>query len=372
MRDLVPALLAVALAISISATASAQDTDRLRVSEGGALAEYSGTINALTVSKVTATIQVADERPKRRDFDGDAVLEVFLSSERKSEAFQEAEQAFNLGSLGEAVDLFARAVKDAGRDDVQKQVAYFQWGSTAYQARQWAKSIEIFQSFVKEMSDTWYMERVYRLMYDAAMANRDSSTANRVIDEFTAAGRSKNKAAWSKMAELLRADMLENQNKIEDAARIYAKYSRDTGSVGEDGAAGELRCLAKQQKWAEAKARAEGIIRDGRQKRGDRVLIAAYNALGDAARQSKETKEALLNFLRGITELESPSVVGSFEHATSLAMSAVTMAEYGSTLPGEKKEQYLDRARNLYGELRSRYPSYDSDGRIQRELNKHR
>lgn len=372
MRGLVGPLVCTAVVLTGAAAATAQDTDRLRVSEGGAVAEYSGTINSLSTSKVTATIQLADEKPRRRDFDADAVLEVILSTERKSEAFQEAEQAVNLGSYGEAIDLFGRAVKDAAKDDVLKQVAYFQWGSTAYQARQWARAIEIFQNFVKEMSDTWYMERVYRLMYDAAMANRDPATANRVIDEFTAASRSKNKANWGKVAELFRADMLENQNKFDDAVRIYAKYSRDSGTVGQDAAAGELRCLAKQQKWAEAKARAEGIIRDGRQKRGDRVMIAAYNALGDAALQSKQVKEAMLNYLRGITEFEGPSVIGTFEHATSLAMSAVTMAEYGSTLPAEKKEQYLDRARNLYGELRSRYPSYDSDGRIQRELNKYR
>lgn len=372
MLGIVRPLFCAALLLTGAAAAAAQNTDRLRVSEGGAVAEYTGTINALSATKVIATIQMANEQPKRRDFDADAVLEVTLSSERKSETFQEAEQAVNLGSYGEAVDLFGRAVKDAAKDDVLKQVAYFHWGSTAYQARQWAKAIEIFQNFVKEMSDTWYMERAYRLMYDAAMANRDPATANRLIDEFTAASRSKNKATWAKVAELLRADMLENQNKLDEATRIYAKFSRDTGTVGEDAAAGELRCLARQQKWAEAKARAEGIIRDGRQKRGDRVMIAAYNALGDAARQSKDIKEAMLLYLRGVTEFETPSVIGSFEHATALAMSAVTMAEYGSTLPAGKKEQYLDRARNLYGELRSRYPNYDSDGRIQRELNKYR
>ncbi|HLG43020.1 MAG TPA: tetratricopeptide repeat protein, partial [Planctomycetota bacterium] len=220
-------LATLAAVLGASIPAAAQDKDRVRVSENGAVNEYSGTIKAINCNKVTAAVETPDDpKPKQRDFDADAVLEITLSSERKTDALVEGEQAYNLGNYAEAIDHFAKAVKDAGKDDVQKQLAHFLWGSTAYQARQWAKAIEILRTLVKEMSDSWYCEKAFKLMYDAAMANRDPGTASAIIDEFAAAGRSKSKGGWAKMSELLKADMLENQGKAEEAGRLFGKYSR--------------------------------------------------------------------------------------------------------------------------------------------------
>jgi len=154
------------------------------------------------------------------------------------------------------------------------------------------------------------------------------------------------------------------------AAKEYAKHTRGDGEVAGLAISGELRCIAMQKKWSDAKGKADRVIAAGRKRLGDRAMIAAFNARADYHYyESKDLKEALFAYLRGITEFENGSTIGTPEHGKALARSAVLFAEYGKKLGGDKKELYVDRALELYGELSSRYPGYDGDGSIRKIIN---
>lgn len=365
------ALLIGALMGGAALHALAQDRDRDRdritvLDENGVRQDFYCKLKSLTCEKVVAVIY-EDGRPKRRTYESEQVVAVELAPARKSKRFVEGEGLFSRGRWEAAMDAFGR-VANGTRDPIEKQVAYYKMGEAAYRMGAYQKAIDIFRAFIRSDENTWYLPRVHERIFESYRAKNDLNGARQALRDFQQAGQRFGKRHWSKMADLLNANLEESQGNFNQAKNYYTKYEREQGKVGEEARCGVLRCLAALGNTAAARAKAQSYIQQGRKRLGDRTMIAAFNALGDYQREQNNLKEALLAYLRGICEFENADTMGTPEHARSLAMSALLMARYGATLDPQKKEVYMDRANRLYAELQGKYPDYDKGGEILKEI----
>jgi tetratricopeptide (TPR) repeat protein len=360
------ARLAISFAIlpAFAAAAFPQEKDTIRVRNDNKVSERECIITDLTCEKVDFKIEVETEEGKppkfmRQSEPADNVEEFSLAKGRKPVEFLQAEDEMDGGNYGAAVKSWAKAIADddVKGDPVYKQVAMYKRALCFYYMNQFDQAIEAYRSLKSALPETYFLRKVYSDLYDCHRLKGDSAGANKAIGEFEAEGGKRGKTAWGKLAKLLRADLHEHDRNYAEAQKIYMMYTGEKGEVGEEAQIGELRCLSALKNHDQLKAKSESIIRDGR-RRSFRALCAAYNGLGEVLRsKEKKPKEALLAYLRGICEFQK-YIFGTREHENSLAMSAVTMAEYGRTLPEEdKKDLYQARAVGLFRELMSRYPN---------------
>lgn len=337
----------------------AQDHDRITLRKDDKTLVRTGLIKSLTCDEVKFAMQMDDNRTLNQTEDADDVESIEIADSRKSIEFLQAEDEMNDGNFEAAGKTWLRAMDDLGGDPVLRQVALYGRAVSLMSAGKIDEAITAYRTFKSAIPDTYYLRNIYVDLYECLAAKGDDAATAKMITEFENDGSRRGKRAWTQHAKLLRADLLERQDKFEEALRIYNTFSRERGDIGEMSLLGELRCLSETQNFPSLKTKAESIIRDGR-KNPFRVLCAAFNAIGDVERQKENNvKNALMAYLRGICEFQR-YIAGSAEHEYSLAMSAMTMREYGNTLPEEdRKDEYRTRAMHLLRELQIRYPRSD-------------
>lgn len=349
-------ILPAALFLTLAGLATAQD-DRLRIRKDTELKEIAGIVKEMTCEEVKYQIEV-DEKKLNQKEPADNVEDIILSKARKPVEMLQAEDDMDNGNYAGAVNAWTKALNDddVKSDAIYKQVAMYKRAYSLYMAGKFPEAIAAYQALKSAVPDTYYLKRVYIDMYDCNRLKGDADGANKAIAEFEADGNKRGKGNWARHAQLLKADLMEAQSKYGDAQKIYSKYTSEKGEVGEEAQIGELRCLSALKDYEPLRGKAESIIRDGK-RRGARALTAAYNGLGEVLRsKDKKIKESMMAYLRGITEFQKYGIMGTREHETSLAMSAITMVEYGKSLPEEEKKQtYIERAARLLGELQTRY-----------------
>jgi outer membrane protein assembly factor BamD (BamD/ComL family) len=350
-------ILCAAAFLSLATLATAQD-DKIRIRRDTKIDEVSCIVKKMTCEEVAYQIEV-DEKKLNQKESADNVEEIWLSKARKPVEMLQAEDEMDSGSFSNAANSWAKALADddVKGDDIYKQVAMYKRAYSFYMAGKVKEAIDAYQALRAAVPDTYYLKRVFVDLYDCNRMKNDMDGCNKVIGEFEAEGNKRGKGNWARHAQLLRADLMESTNKHSDAQKIYAKYTGEKGEVGEEAQIGELRCLSSLKDYEPLRSKAESIIRDGKGRRSARSLTAAYNGLGEVLRnKDKKIKESMMAYLRGITEFQRYGIMGTREHETSLAMSAITMVEYGKTLPEEEKKQtYVERAAKLLGELQTRY-----------------
>src|SRR5262249_13961559 len=138
-------------------------------------------------------------------------------------------------------------------------------------------------------------------------------------------GNQENLPEWAKAADLLRGGLFEQQAKPREALAIYRKYTGDKDS-GDDAKVGELRCLYATGDWAGLNVRSQAILGELRSKKSnnDRLWTAAYNASGEANLHDNKAKEALLDFMQGVSVYNRSGANPENEVATARAGFACT------------------------------------------------
>ena len=87
-----------------------------------------------------------------------------------------------------------------------------------------------------------------------------------------------------------------------------------------------------------------------------RLLTGAYNARAASKLNGGKTKDALLDYMRGVDVINKAGG-GTREHEASLAGAATACARFAATqADGSKKSLYKTRAKELLYELDRRYP----------------
>jgi tetratricopeptide (TPR) repeat protein len=340
----------------LAAGAWAQDMDRLRVRQGEKIVERLCVLKSITCKEVKYSISTDGERMLSQTEDADNVEEILVSDSRKSVEFLQAEDEMDDGDFAAAEKAWLKAMEDLGSEPILRQIALYQRACCLYELERYDQAISAFRTLKTGIPDTFYLKQLYFDIFDCHLAKGDVAGAEKVIGELEAEGSRQSRPHWARQAKLLKAQVLENQNKFREALAIYNLFSRERGELGEESQLGELRCQSELKDYTALRTRADSIVRDWK-KYSDRSRCAAYNAMGKVLREKeKDAKGALMAYLRGITEFQR-HIIGTPEHEESLALSAICMDEYGVTLPEEsKKEEYSDRARNLLRELQVRYP----------------
>src|SRR5207237_7646780 len=111
---------------------------------------------------------------------------------------------------------------------------------------------------------------------------------------------------------------VEAKKDFQTALGIYKKLSSDA-TWGEQATLGELRCLTALRNLPGLKNRADAILKEAQGKKDFslRLVIAAYNGEGDVEESAGRTKEALFNYLRGLSVLPEGELYP--EHQVAIA-----------------------------------------------------
>jgi hypothetical protein len=346
---------ALAALLLAAGAAAAQDTLRIRDKEGK-ITEKQGEVVVLNHKTVEYEIDVGGTRAKQPE-DARLVVEIVPDQNGRTFDYIQAEQAFNNGEWAEAIERFERVRRDQRARELLKQVAAISVVRAHWSAGNIPGTLAAAKALRQEKPDSFYIRESFEIEIRAHLSKNDIAGANGVITAFEEKGKTDGMAEWAKSGEVMRARLLELQNKHREALAIHRKYVRDR-DAGEDATLGELRCLKEIGDWAGLNGRAEVLIGEAKGKRdaSPRLLTGAYNARGEAALNAGRLKDALLDFLQGAMVLNKSGDT-SLEHEAALGRGAVACARVAAAEKDKpKKDTYKHRAMELLDELKKYYP----------------
>ncbi len=284
------------------------------------------------------------------------VSEIHFSNERKPYDFTLAEQNMSGGLFDEAIKRFEKALRSSECPDPVRQLGRISIARCYYRAGLWDRVLPYLQDFRREMPESFYFAETFSLQYDAFRIRGDVASMERTLQEFMKEAENRSVSYWKNSAELLNDDLYEMQSKWNQALAIHSKYASDS-AVGKSARLGELRCLSALANWSQLKQKADSILGEARGKKNydEQLLTAAYNARGDCSMEAKRTKEALLDYLRGVVLLNT-SGEATREHEASLAKAAIACARLANELRDQERATYKLRARELQADLLKTYP----------------
>lgn len=219
--------------------------------------------------------------------------------------------SFDSGKWDEALQFF-EAIKAEKRAPIRQEVFFF--AAQAQLAKQaWDPAIAALDALRKEFPKSWYLMEIGEGYVLAYTAKKDYAGAQKALDtmatDTAAQGVS---AGFSGAISVLKGRLLEDQNKISEAAASYALAEKATGVslvVQQQARLGQGRCLIAQKKGSDA----ETIFRKlTAEDAPNGVLAGAWNGLGDIwleeaknkadAEQAEKLLDAALAFMHSVVQ----------------------------------------------------------------------
>lgn len=356
----------VAALACLPAPLRAQDQDTIRILKDGKETVVLGRVKAIDCDKVQYEIFGEDGKTKAQNVAADDVVSILFGKLNKHPEFVDAEEDMQQENWTGAIANWNKAISLSENVKPLHQLAIYNLALSYYHAGQADRAAEAIHRLQKEYPNSFYLRDSYELLYRVSREKGDWGASAAAIDAFKSAGDRLKKPLWGKRAELLRGDLLEAKGSHAEAAALYNRLTGDR-DVEDEAAIGELRCLAAMQNMDTLKAKAEAIVRGGGKGSAYR-RTAAFNALGLYYLDKGQTKEAMLNFLRGICEFDE-EVRNSEVHEASLGWSAIAMSKYAREQKDpDAREKYSERAQALYAELRQTYPRSALIAKVEEEL----
>jgi len=358
-------LIAVVILSAGAAGAVAQDVIRFKEGRGQDIqGDVGNNLNYKVVEYEPAATPGAKIKSDSKD-----IQEIVIEQSKKSFDFGQGEQAMNNNDLDSAVERFERVRKDPRAHELIKQTSAINVVRCHFANNNVAAALAAVKSLRQERPDSFYLLESYDYEIRCHLARKDTTAASQSLTELEGRGKSDNMPEWSKLANVRRAGLLELQGKWAEAMTAYRSFARDK-DVGEDALLGELRCLRETGNWNGLMGRGEQLIGELRAKKGasPRLLMAAFNARGEASLNSGKPKDALFDFMQGVASLgRRTGPCRELELATAKA--AVACARIAKDEKDKaKKETYKNRALELQGELEKVAPGSSFRGEVQKAV----
>ncbi|MHC4605380.1 MAG: hypothetical protein ACYTAF_00400 [Planctomycetota bacterium] len=362
MRTIAAAALILALsAVSVLAQDSIRKTDGTMVD--GEIIEM--TYNSVRVRQPMGE-QTIDQTVEARD-----VADVQLGGrENYPYALRKGQRAMEDEDFDAAIKFFDSVINESRRmmaSDVAKQYAYWHRCEAVAKKGDRRATLKAILDFRRAYPETYFLRNTFEMQYELARAAGDVKEMGRALDAYKAqAGKLRDQVSrrqWTKEAEVKKAEYYEFRGESSQALRIYAKYGRDS-IVGDLARLGELRCLSTLGKFGAIRAKAATIVSEAtnaqkavpRKPYNLRLLMAAYNGLGDCEMQDGRTKNALMKFLRVVVDVGPSYGILCAEHEAGVGKAAIAAAKYASELDDKvKAETYIDRSESLMNDLVNSY-----------------
>ncbi|MBI2899181.1 MAG: hypothetical protein HYY17_03290 [Planctomycetes bacterium] len=326
-------------------------------------------IVTMTCKQVKYTIFVNGEPVGTDQVNSMEIREIVLGANKPYDV-QLAEDSVSQGKNEDAIRRFEVASRKANCPEHYKQWCRISAARCILREGQAKRAAAYIADLRRELPDTFYLVESYVLQYEACRMEGNTAGQESTLAELGREADSRAMPDWKKAAELLYADLHEAQGKWNQALAVYAKYVNDP-TQAKGARLGELRCLSALAKWDDLKRKAEAILSDAKGKKpyDEQLLIGAYNARGDCALARGQTKDALLDYLRGVLVLNS-SGEASREHEAAIAKAAIACARLAGELRDpDEKGKYKNRARELQADLKRYYPGSPWDKHVGDAIN---
>lgn len=283
MRNTLRACAPLAMLALAASVAHAQDTVTLKdgKTETGRVksADYDGlALEAKGQSKTLERSQVAS-----------------VTYKDPPQEYLSGRDSFDNGKWDEALQFF-EAIKAEKRAPIRQEVFFF--AAQAQLAKNaWDPAIAALDALRKEFPKSWYLMEIGEGYVLAYTAKKDYAGAQKALDtmatDTAAQGVS---AGFSGAISVLKGRLLEDQNKISEAAASYALAEKATGVslvVQQQARLGQGRCLIAQKKGSDAEAIFRKLTAEDAP---NGVLAGAWNGLGDIwleeAKNKADTEQA--------------------------------------------------------------------------------
>lgn len=310
------------------------------------LPEREGKITAVSCKAVLMKLSGVDTP---QSFERDQIADVIIDKSNWPTSYRNGRIAMDKGDYDTAIENFQRVTKSGDPKEWEFQFSAWHLAECYAASGRGAERLAALKELKSKSPETYFLGDVYRELADAHIREKQFGEAEKVAAEMETHAGSHGHDNWRKAAQFLIATVLVAQEKYRDATPILRGLESDS-YVGVDAQCLGFRCLTGSGDYGGARSKAATIVKG---KADERVMTAAFSALGDCDRQEGKRKEALLNYLRGITEFDT---YPSAEHEYAMANAAVAAAEYAKASGDETiKETYLNRAHSLANQLKSQY-----------------
>ena len=343
-------LLSLAILLSSAAAASAQDV--IKFKDGSP--DKEGEVTALNYKSVEYDI-IAGNRIKQQE-DAKKVAEIVVDRNQTTFDYTRGASAMEGSDYDGAVEHFGRVTKDVRARELLKQMAAINIVRCQWMKDNIPGCLQAIRELRGLKADSFYLKESYEYEIRANLAKGDVAAATAAVAGLEEKGKSDNLPEWAKSADVMRGGLQELQNKWREALAIHRKYVNDK-DVGDEAKLGELRCLVQLKDWPGLTARSEGILGElkGKKNANERLYTAAFNGRGEVQLNGGKLKEALLDFMQGVTVLNK-SGGSSQENETATARAAYTCTRIAlKETDKSKKDTYKRRAQELEGDLRRHY-----------------
>ncbi len=278
--------------------------------------------------------------------------------------YYEALDAFGAGDLTTALPLLEALAADTKLRPVLRHGALYHLALAYQKTRDHDRALATFQELLKSFPKSRYLLPVGTNVLSIHLARGDVAAAERALDASLSGRSSGTDKTVQAGFDLLRGRILEEQQKLPEAERLFEQVANASEVAPELIASAKLalaRCAQRKGRTADAERRFRELVV---QVAPNDVLAGAWNGLGDIAfeegtakRDPDRLRDALFSYLRGVV-LYVPGPEGqSDEHERALAGSAKAFRAIGELESNaERKRLFLDRARQRREELAAQFP----------------
>lgn len=361
MKHLTPVLTLAAVALAAS-PAAAQNEDTITFTSSKGVSTEKGIVVGLNFKEITwkkdAGGNLITMTEKSR-----SVMDIEFHPDNTPFEFQNARKLMQDFQFKEAADRFNRVKNSTMTSEPVKEFCRRYIIECHLQAGDLDAAVAAAEQLRKEKPDSFFLKDSFVLQYEAAKGKGDPKLQKETMQKFSDAVKEHSMTEWNRHLDMISADATEASREFEGALKIYTRLAadREDPRLRESANLGILRCLSALNRVQDLKARAQSVIDEFSGKKGaaPKPLLAAYTARGDCHLAEGRVKEALLDYMWGLLAL-APKL-GEFcrEHETVLARAAIASAKYAKQFgakDGENKTLYLQRSRDLHGELMATYP----------------
>lgn len=337
--------MSIAWLLFLPAAAAAQD-DVIKFVDGRG--DREGKVTSVSCKEVMMKLASAPEAPPQST-ERDQILELVIDKSNWPRAYYAGKTAMDKGDYGKAIEEYQKAIKGGDPKEWAFQAAAWDLAECYGHAGRDDERLAALVDLKTKSPETYFLGDVYRALADHYIRAKQYAQAETIAGEMGAHASSHGHDNWKKSAQFLKATILAAQEKYREALPEVRALASDP-FVGVDAQCLELRCLVGSGDYAGARTKASAIVKG---KADVRLMTAAFSALGDGDRKDGKRKEAMLNYLRAITEFDA---YPSPEHEYALAFAAIAEAEYAAASGDDTiKETYRNRAYSIFRQLEGSY-----------------
>jgi tetratricopeptide (TPR) repeat protein len=282
-----------------------------------------------------------------------------------AEAYQKALEAYSSGRISEAAAQLEALAGDAELRPVLKQTVLYYQGLAQGRLGKPDAALATYKSLLEGFPKSRYLLPVGSNLLALYIAKDDAAGAARALEPVLAVAKDAGSNEGLQASfNVLRGRLQEEQKKFDEAESLFeaaSKVSKADPDVIATAKLGLGRCAQKRGRPRDAETRYRDLVKADAP---NTVLAGAWNGLGDialeagvAARDADGLRVAVLAYLRGVVLYAPVSGEPTEEHERALA-GASRAFKAMSELEGnaERKQLFLDRARQRQGQLASQYP----------------